>query len=73
MKFSLPSQSHWIGAAGTQVEPGDDVLNRHDMIPGHRELVIVRPGYWVRTEGIVENKLFKSWQFAMRYRPFYNH
>jgi len=26
------------------------------MIPAHRELVIVKPGYWVRTENIVENK-----------------
>jgi hypothetical protein len=24
------------------------------MIPAHRELVIVRPGYWVRTENILE-------------------
>ena len=24
------------------------------MIPAHRELVIVRPGYWVRTESLVE-------------------
>jgi len=26
------------------------------MIPAHRELVIVRPGYWVRTETIIENQ-----------------
>jgi hypothetical protein len=26
------------------------------MIPAHRELVIVKPGYWVRTENILENK-----------------
>jgi hypothetical protein len=26
------------------------------MIPAHRELVIVRPGQWVRTESILENK-----------------
>jgi hypothetical protein len=26
------------------------------MIPAHRELVIVRPGYWVQTESLVENK-----------------
>jgi hypothetical protein len=26
------------------------------MIPAHRELVIVKPGYWVRTESIVDNK-----------------
>ena len=26
------------------------------MIPAHRELVIVRPGYWVRTENILQNK-----------------
>jgi hypothetical protein len=26
------------------------------MIPAHRELVIVRPGHWVRTESILENK-----------------
>ena len=26
------------------------------MIPAHRELVIVRPGYWVRTESILQNK-----------------
>ncbi len=26
------------------------------MIPAHRELVIVRPGYWVRTENIVKDR-----------------
>jgi hypothetical protein len=26
------------------------------MIPAHRELVIVRPGYWVRTENILQGK-----------------
>jgi hypothetical protein len=26
------------------------------MIPAHRELVIVRPGYWVRTESIMQDK-----------------
>jgi hypothetical protein len=26
------------------------------MIPAHRELVIVRPGYWVRTENILKGK-----------------
>ena len=26
------------------------------MIPAHRELVIVRPGYWVRTEKILQDK-----------------
>jgi hypothetical protein len=26
------------------------------MIPAHRELVIVRPGYWVRTENIMQTK-----------------
>jgi hypothetical protein len=26
------------------------------MIPAHRELVIVRPGHWVRTENILQNK-----------------
>jgi hypothetical protein len=26
------------------------------IIPAHRELVIVRPGYWVRTESLVEIK-----------------
>ena len=26
------------------------------MIPAHRELVIVRPGYWVRTENISQGK-----------------
>ena len=26
------------------------------MIPAHRELVIVRPGYWVRTKNILQNK-----------------
>ncbi len=26
------------------------------MIPAHRELVIVKPGYWVRTENIVQDK-----------------
>lgn len=26
------------------------------MIPAHRELVIVRPGYWVRTENIMQAK-----------------
>jgi uncharacterized protein YceK len=26
------------------------------MIPAHRELVIVRPGQWVRTENILQNK-----------------
>ena len=26
------------------------------MIPAHRELVIVRPGYWVRTENFLQNK-----------------
>ena len=26
------------------------------MIPAHRELVIVRPGYWVRTENLLEQK-----------------
>jgi len=26
------------------------------MIPAHRELVIVRPGYWVRTENIMQDK-----------------
>ena len=26
------------------------------MIPAHRELVIVRPGHWVRTESILQNK-----------------
>lgn len=26
------------------------------MIPSHRELVIVRPGYWVRTENLLEQK-----------------
>jgi hypothetical protein len=26
------------------------------MIPAHRELVIVKPGYWVRTENILQNK-----------------
>ena len=26
------------------------------MIPAHRELVIVRPGYWVRTENILQDK-----------------
>ena len=26
------------------------------MIPAHRELVIVRPGYWVRTETVLEHK-----------------
>jgi uncharacterized protein YceK len=26
------------------------------MVPAHRELVIVRPGYWVRTENLLEQK-----------------
>jgi hypothetical protein len=26
------------------------------MIPGHRELVIVRPGYWVRTENLLDKQ-----------------
>ena len=26
------------------------------MIPAHREIVIVRPGYWVRTENILHDK-----------------
>jgi hypothetical protein len=26
------------------------------MIPAHRELVIVRPGYWVRTESVFKNQ-----------------
>ena len=26
------------------------------MIPAHRELVIVKPGYWVRTENILQDK-----------------
>jgi hypothetical protein len=26
------------------------------MIPAHRELVIVRPGYWVRTENVVKDR-----------------
>lgn len=26
------------------------------MIPAHRELVIVRPGYWVRTESVLQDK-----------------
>jgi len=26
------------------------------MIPAHRELVIVRPGYWVRTENILKDR-----------------
>jgi hypothetical protein len=26
------------------------------MIPAHREIVIVRPGYWVRTENILQDK-----------------
>ncbi len=26
------------------------------MIPAHRELVIVRPGYWVRTENVGQDK-----------------
>ena len=26
------------------------------MIPAHRELVIVRPGYWVRAENVKQNK-----------------
>ena len=26
------------------------------MIPAHRELVIVRPGYWVRVENVKQNK-----------------
>jgi hypothetical protein len=26
------------------------------MIPAHRELVIVRPGYWVRTENLLQEK-----------------
>ena len=26
------------------------------MIPAHRELVIVKPGYWVRTENLLEQK-----------------
>ena len=26
------------------------------MVPAHRELVIVRPGYWVRTENIVKDR-----------------
>jgi len=26
------------------------------MIPAHKELVIVRPGYWVRTESILQNQ-----------------
>ena len=26
------------------------------MIPAHRELVIVRPGYWVRTENIIPDR-----------------
>jgi hypothetical protein len=26
------------------------------MIPAHRELVIVRPGYWVRTENLLQQK-----------------
>jgi len=26
------------------------------MIPAHRELVIVRPGYWVRTENVLADK-----------------
>jgi hypothetical protein len=26
------------------------------MIPAHRELVIVRPGYWVRTESVLEEE-----------------
>jgi hypothetical protein len=26
------------------------------MIPAHRELVVVRPGYWVRTENILSDK-----------------
>ncbi len=26
------------------------------MIPAHRELVIVRPGQWVRTENVLQNK-----------------
>ena len=26
------------------------------MIPAHRELVVMRPGYWVRTENLLESK-----------------
>ena len=26
------------------------------MIPAHRELVIVKPGYWVRVENVKQNK-----------------
>jgi hypothetical protein len=26
------------------------------MIPAHRELVIVRAGYWVRTKNLLQNK-----------------
>jgi hypothetical protein len=26
------------------------------MIPAHRELVILRPGYWVKTENVKQDK-----------------
>lgn len=30
------------------------------MIPAHRELVIVRPGYWVRTENFLLDRQFRE-------------
>jgi hypothetical protein len=45
----------WKPPMITEVDMPARVVNGV-MIPAHRELVVVRPGYWVRTESLVENK-----------------
>jgi hypothetical protein len=45
----------WQPPMVSEVDMPSRVVNGM-MIPAHRELVIVKPGYWVRTENILEDK-----------------
>jgi hypothetical protein len=45
----------WKPPMISEVDMPGRVLNGV-MIPAHRELVIVRPGYWVRTENVLQDK-----------------
>jgi hypothetical protein len=45
----------WKPPLISEVEMPARVVN-DVMIPAHRELVIVKPGYWVRTENILQDK-----------------
>ena len=41
----------------SEVDMPARIVNNGMMIPAHRELVIVRPGYWVRAESIVDREI----------------